>query len=71
MDCEWGDWVYNDCSKTCGLGSKTAKRSKKVQERNGGKCDGSDKEVEVCEKSACPPGNKESCNLTLVAYISG
>ena len=54
ITCKWNDWVYGDCSKTCGIGTRTNTRTKAVVEANGGNCDGHPTQVEECNTKPCP-----------------
>merc|ERR1712136_358172 len=36
VDCEWRDWQYGECTKTCGGGKRTNTRSKRIEESFGG-----------------------------------
>ena len=57
----WGDWepkkdahgVEAACSKTCGLGTRTMTRSKKVTEMHGGSCTGESEEEQSCNEKEC------------------
>ena len=37
IDCQWGDWVEEKCSTSCGNGTKTYTREILVEAQNGGK----------------------------------
>ena len=53
--CQWGEWSpWNECSRTCGKGTKTRDRKKLVEEKNGGKCPGRSKEKVNCNDKQCP-----------------
>ena len=55
INCEWDDWQIGDCSKSCGGGTLTKTRTKKVLEKNGGKeCPGSSTFTESCNIQECP-----------------
>ena len=55
VHCEWGKWSKMDeCSKTCGTGTRTNSRSKSVEEANGGTCSGQYTETEECKMMECP-----------------
>ena len=54
VDCEWRNWEYGECSKTCGGGSRTNTRSKRIEETFGGVCIGEAIEVEECNTEKCP-----------------
>ena len=54
IDCQWDDWVYGNCSKTCGSGTRTNTRIKSIVEENGGTCDGNFTETEACNINPCP-----------------
>ena len=53
IDCEWDDWSYGECSKTCGTGKRTNTREKLVSEKNGGKCSGKRTQIEECNTHPC------------------
>ena len=53
MDCEWGDWEIGPCSKTSGVCARTKTRTKKLEESNGGKCEGAITEQEDCNTDDC------------------
>ena len=58
LNCEWDDWQIGECSKTCGGGSRTNSREKKVEEVNGGKeCAGSSTFTESCNIQECSGSN--------------
>ena len=59
MDCEWTDWQIGQCSVTCGGGTRTNIRSKKVEEKHGGMCTGNSTVQEECNDQGCP-GNTDS-----------
>ena len=54
INCEWGQWIIGNCSKTCGNGTKTNKRTKIVKEEHGGTCTGEHTESEECNTQECP-----------------
>ena len=54
IHCGWGDWVYGQCSKECGTGTRTNTRVKLVEEEHGGTCDGQPSEIEECNTDPCP-----------------
>ena len=55
VDCVWdgfGDW--SACSETCGGGERSRKRTKQIEESNGGKeCTGRATEMEPCNDEPC------------------
>ena len=53
-DCEWDEWSYGECSQTCGTGTRTNTREKKIIEDNGGTCTGQPTETEECNTNPCP-----------------
>ena len=63
IDCEWGEWQVGDCSNTCGIGIRTTKRTKIVEEANGGKCEGGSTMQESCNEQDCLG------NFTLLTYL--
>ena len=53
--CQWGEWSINDCSVTCGLGTRTKTRTKKVSALyRGEQCDGPSAIEENCNTHECP-----------------
>ena len=58
VDCEWNDWIKGTCSKSCGGGTRTNTRTKKVSAAHGGEeCDGAAAVEETCNVKKCP-GNE-------------
>ena len=53
IDCEWSEWEIGSCSKPCGGGYRINTRTKKVNEANGGKCDGLTTKQEDCNMQVC------------------
>ena len=55
-DCEWKEWGrWTACSKPCGGGQKTRKRTVKTPARNGGEeCSGTPSDEQGCNTDACP-----------------
>ena len=54
IDCEWNEWQIGGCTASCGKGYRTKSRTKKVEEANGGTCDGESTEHELCTSAPCP-----------------
>merc|ERR1712078_519038 len=55
VDCTWAQWGdWSDCSKTCGVGTRTKTRRKDVKEAHGGVCKGTDHDKESCKDKECP-----------------
>ncbi len=54
VHCEWNDWVYGECSDSCGTGTRNNTRKKSVTEAYGGTCTGQPTEIEECNKNPCP-----------------
>ena len=55
VHCQWGDWMYTDCSVSCGSGTRTKSRIPKVSPEYGGiACDGPDSDEETCNVHNCP-----------------
>ena len=52
-NCEWSEWVYGDCSATCGVGTSISRRHKAVLESNGGSCIGVHTKIERCKDKEC------------------
>ena len=50
----WGDWKIEDCSVSCGLGTRTETRTKSIIEQNGGECIGEASVTSECHDSICP-----------------
>ena len=58
VDCEWNDWINGTCTKSCGRGTRTNTRTKKVPAAYGGEqCDGVAAIEESCNVQKCP-GNE-------------
>ena len=51
VHCQWGDWIFGECSQSCGGGSRTRTRTQKVLAQNGG------------EECTGPASMDESCNV--------
>lgn len=58
VNCEWNEWTSENCSKTCGGGTRTKTRTKKVEEAYGGSCEGKHVFQEPC--------NVEDCSGTII-----
>ena len=58
VDCVWGEYdTWTTCSKTCGGGTKTRRRSVLIQMSNGGlNCEGGTTEADICNTDVCPIG---------------
>ena len=55
VNCLWGSWnQFSACSKSCGKGTQTRSRSKRVTEKYGGKCYGSSTYRRSCNTQNCP-----------------
>ena len=54
IDCEWNEWQIGECSKTCGGGTRSNNRTKKVEEMHGGICEGESAVSESCLTQDCP-----------------
>ena len=63
VDCMWGEWQYghkmmrknNGCTKSCDGGLRYESRSKKQEQRNGGKpCLGENGRITSCNTQCCP-----------------
>ena len=72
VNCEWGDWDYEPCSVTCGVGTHMGIRKEMVQASNVGKpCTGPSQKIQKCSTSVgCPTDCKwgeweyDSCSVT-------
>ena len=54
VDCEWNDWSFGNCSKSCGGGKRNKTRTEKVLADHGGnKCVGNDSTEENCNDQEC------------------
>lgn len=63
IDCVVSEWSpYSDCTKTCGGGIKTRRRSVLVSDKNGGKVCPPLIQNEIC--------NTEKCNIKPVQYVA-
>ena len=62
VDCLWAEFdEWSSCSKTCGSGEKSRRRSKVHEEENGGvPCVGNPIQTEACSTVACPVDTVES-----------
>ena len=55
VDCEWGDWVVGECSRTCGGGTRSNLRERKIEAAFGGReCPGPASITEACNVQECP-----------------
>ena len=54
IHCEWDEWMFGECSKTCGTGTREGIRTKLVVEEHGGTCTGPPNEIEECNTNPCP-----------------
>ena len=55
VDCEWGDWVVGECSITCGGGTRSNTRDRKIDAAFGGReCPGQASITEACNVQECP-----------------
>ena len=55
IDCQWDEWRYGECSKTCGGGSQINIRNKKIEAANGGEdCSGKSTNTTTCNGQPCP-----------------
>ena len=54
VDCKWGEWRNGPCSVSCGGGIRTKTRTKITEESNGGTCNGTASETEMCNINQCP-----------------
>ena len=52
-NCEWTEWQSTTCSLTCGGGTRTKTRTKKVTEAFGGTCEGETILTEECNTQGC------------------
>jgi len=55
QDCEWNAWgPFSACSKTCDIGGKIRKRTKKPAKWGGKECVGMSQQTEACATAKCP-----------------
>ena len=56
MDCQWGEWMDQPCTATCGIFAiKLRTRSKIQKDVSGGvDCTGSSVSIESCDHRKCP-----------------
>ena len=55
VNCEWGPWVFGECSKDCGGGKRNDTRIQKVKSAHGGlECSGLSLIEEDCNIQECP-----------------
>ena len=53
--CQWNDWIIGNCSKSCGGGIRTNKRTETVLEgHEGAQCDSVTSIEEECNAQECP-----------------
>nr|XP_032822651.1 SCO-spondin-like [Petromyzon marinus] len=61
-DCEWGPWTaWSSCSASCGAGSRTAMRPRRLKAQLGGhECHSPESRTEECyvRDCGCPPGER-------------
>ena len=69
IDCEWNEWQTGGCTTSCGKGYRTKSRTKKVEEANGGTCDGEGTEHELCNSGPCP-GKQSKLNFMHIYPVS-
>ena len=57
VDCEYGEWIWNPCTVTCGTGTQIGHRSILQQAENGGECDEPLVTTQDCtaDPAVCPP----------------
>ena len=63
VDGHWGKWTtWGNCSKTCGLGTKTRTRecNDPAPKHNGKNCPGSNTETGECQLKECGAGDSNS-----------
>ena len=55
IDCQWSEWHYGPCSRTCGNGERLISRTERVRAQNGGRpCFGDRTKTEHCNNQDCP-----------------
>eukprot|EP00933_Yihiella_yeosuensis_P079036 TRINITY_DN9111_c0_g10_i1.p1 TRINITY_DN9111_c0_g10~~TRINITY_DN9111_c0_g10_i1.p1 ORF type:complete len:1252 (+),score=222.05 TRINITY_DN9111_c0_g10_i1:165-3920(+) len=56
VDCKWADWAsWGACSKSCGSGKASRKRTRKQYAKYGGHvCYGTENEDKACNEAKCP-----------------
>ena len=55
VDCQWSEWHYGSCSRSCGNGEQIILRTESVRAQNGGRpCFGSGSKTEHCNIQDCP-----------------
>ena len=65
VDCEWNDWINGTCTKSCGGGTRTNTRTKKVSAAHGGEdCDGPAAIKDSCNVQNCPGNEIFYCLLS-------
>ena len=52
--CEWGEWIPEKCSVTCGEGTRWKTRVVVPKEGYVGECEGYSRESEPCKIAECP-----------------
>ena len=62
VNCAWSDWNIGDCSVSCGLGTRSETRKKKIIEQNGGECIGESNLTTECHDQNCPGKKQIFCN---------
>ena len=66
VDCQWGNWIHGECSKTCGGGVQTNQREKITEALFGGEeCVGESTEEKECNVQECC-----EYNLCLKAFLN-
>ena len=53
VNCEWNHWINGECSETCGGGTRTRFRTKKLEEKFGGICLENATHIEECNTQSC------------------
>ena len=62
VNCTWSSWSpWDNCSATCGGGTKIRSRFVSQPSQNGGSCSGKSAETQSCGETPCDDGHPVNC----------
>lgn len=64
--CEWSDWNLEDCSVTCGGGTRYKNRIALPKDENVDECGDYDAKIEICNTSECPICITKPCPVNCI-----
>ena len=54
-NCTWSSWIESDCTATCGSEAFRTRNRRIIKEaKNGGSCEGKNREIVSCNLDNCP-----------------